>query len=716
MPWAPTGVPGLLISLDAKSLPEDYPEKLDGEGIPVWPDGSGVAGDAISALSGGANTSLDLTDPDRPAIELSGTSSGRFLLPVDIFDGLTGANGGEVFAIVKAAHPHTSRKGFWYLWDANFATNMPWDGRIYDAAFSANRNLDFDVPGDLNDAPHFINEYGKTGPKGIRWDGVEVASNASNVFSVNQSPVQPWIGASESYTTSTQQWGGFWYAFIAFDHVLTPAERDEVYRQLADRWLLSVALDNGSTYVGVAPPDPGAEPDIVVEISIVDDRGGPIVSHVPPAGAADMQFEILEGFYDPSRTLFLSEWLPVDSPIVLAAGTFAPGWRNLFRIRYRDDAEEPLGLSQAEELFPAWAHPPALPLPPRNTQAEFETPGVTFEGTSSTRRPDALSWSYRTAHTVGPRAFSDPSAGFLDRPWRIRYADDGNVYLRRANDAGDAWEAETLLFAPGVEIFEIDLAFDQNGRPIACAEVDGLAGPEVWLYWPNPTAGGALIFEKIADGRNPRLLLDDPEGTLADSDVLLFYMSDALDHLCYRVQRELYATEHLHPLTNVANYFLEDVALAQNFRLQIIGSVRDPATGNYALAVTESAPYALRPNAPIDVSDMVLSTEIVDVLIVFEADEPLDASSAVLSIEKPELVLIQSMGPESFDASSALLSTAIEDTVLKFTSGAAPEEGIDPSSAVLSSAVTEYVIDTIPLDDAEIDASSAVLSLTLAPV
>ena len=366
MPWAPTGVPGLIISLDAKSLPEDFPDFSNGEGVETWPDGTGVAGNAVPASLGGATTTLDLTDPDRPAIELSGTSSGRMILPTATFDGLSGVNGGEVFAIVKAAHTTASRKGFWFLWDANFGTNFPWDGRIYDAAFSTARNLDFVPPTPISDKPHLYNVYGKTGSKGIRWNGSVVASAATNTFLVNKSPVQSWLGSGEDPTVATARWGGWRYAFLAFDHVLTPAERDEVNRQLADRYLLTVTLDDGSHYVGETPPDEPDEPPIAVEISIVDDPGGPIVGHVPPGGAVGMQFEILEGFYDPSRTLALSEWLPVASPIVLAAGTFAPGWRNLFRIRYRDDAEAPLGLSQDEGFFPAWGHPPAIPLPPPN--------------------------------------------------------------------------------------------------------------------------------------------------------------------------------------------------------------------------------------------------------------------------------------------------------------------------------------------------------------
>jgi hypothetical protein len=194
------------------------------------------------------------------------------------------------------------------------------------------------------------------------------------------------------------------------------------------------------------------------------------------------------------------------------------------------------------------------------------------------------------------------------------------VYICRENDARNGWDPEVVLFDPGVPLVEVDMAFDQNGRPFACAEVAGEDGPEVWLYWYNSVLGD-FEFAKMADGRNPRLVLDDPVNT-DESDVLLYYISDVVNHLCYRVQRELYAIENLTPITRVSNYFLEDVALSRQFRLLILGSVRDPLYGTYGLAKLESAPYPFRFTEGIDHGHPFdVTADVMSVLIIHDEQE-----------------------------------------------------------------------------------------------
>jgi hypothetical protein len=233
---------------------------------------------------------------------------------------------------------------------------------------------------------------------------------------------------------------------------------------------------------------------------------------------------------------------------------------------------------------------------PRQRQADFATPGhQTGEALSLDRRPDALSWDYRTAFAPGPRAVGDAGAGLLSRAWRATADDEGAVRLARANDAGNAWEAETVLFAyAGAPIVELGMAFEQNGRPVVCAERPTGAGgaPEVWLYWFKPVQA-AFVFEPVAAGRTPRLLMDEPAAPY-DSDVLLFYVSDAADRVEVRQQRDGYGVGLATSVTGVAQLRLEGAAKARSGAVQLRYSVRDPDTGGYALRIAETPPYPVR--------------------------------------------------------------------------------------------------------------------------
>jgi hypothetical protein len=160
------------------------------------------------------------------------------------------------------------------------------------------------------------------------------------------------------------------------------------------------------------------------------------------------------------------------------------------------------------------------------------------------RRPDTFSANYLFAHAWGPVALSDFSKGLLNRPWRIR-ADNATktVYLARANDANDAWEAETVVFTwTGIDLIEMDACFDQQGRIFVCAErASGSGGAsEIWAYYFDSLLGQYTFVAKTA-GRTPKCVLDDVVDTTL-GDVLLFYVNPA-SGVCWRQQRDRYNTE-----------------------------------------------------------------------------------------------------------------------------------------------------------------------------
>lgn len=227
----------------------------------------------------------------------------------------------------------------------------------------------------------------------------------------------------------------------------------------------------------------------------------------------------------------------------------------------------------------------------RERHAQFDTPTATFTAASSNRRPDAIAFDYRTAFAYGPVANGDGTAGPTVHAWRAH--DTGtDVRLARETDARDAWMPDALLFAyTGSSIEELDLAFEQAGRPVVCAERAG----HVWLYWYNSLTAH-FEFTDFGPGRTPRVVLDNLHAMTA-SDVLLFYFSDVRGFLCYRAQRDRYAVEYVTPVLASADRFVEDVAVSTDNRVHCYYSERDPATGRYALHVLESTLYPL-PQTP----------------------------------------------------------------------------------------------------------------------
>lgn len=538
--WVPQGVPGLRICLDAKSLALNH-----GDPVTAWPDNSEVSGDATPSVA--ANSTLDLqNDAQRPAVRVVKPS--RFYLVDNTLAGLSGVNGAEVFGVLKSEFQTGRHGGPWYLWDSNYGSNYTWDGGFYDAAFTTIRDLSFN-PGTITDKPHIINEYGKTNLKAIRFDGVvKASSTAAATFTAKATGA--WIVSSKDYTNSIGQWQGWWYCFLVYDHVLTAAERDSVYRQIADRYLLTVTLDDGSTYVGVAGPT-----TVDAEMESVS------------ASAGEAEAEVVAG-----------------TP-ALEAEAAAEGILEV--------SAEPEILTRVEP----WEQCAPVPAPEqgevRLDYADFATSTARLDGTSITRRPDAISLDYRTAHCVGPVARGDTSRGLLDRIWRARLTETNDVMISRANEANTAWEAEEFLFNAGPdEVAEIDLAFDQNaGVTVSVERTLPNGSSEVWMYWYD-SAQQATVYESMGPGRTPRLILDDPQRVLVGgADLILFYLNDTLGRIEYRQQSDRFSVPAQAPMVTTADHYIEDVVRMQDRRVVVWMSVRDAVAGEYSMVGQATHPY-----------------------------------------------------------------------------------------------------------------------------
>lgn len=232
----------------------------------------------------------------------------------------------------------------------------------------------------------------------------------------------------------------------------------------------------------------------------------------------------------------------------------------------------------------------------REFQSDFEP--ATLDGTSTTRRPDAVSLDYLRAFSLGPVAVQDPTEGVFNYVWRMRVDNAaGEVYLARETDAGDGWKTEVLRFSfdPADPILEADLAWNQNADPVIVAEraTGSGGGPEVWIHFFDPVAG-ATTFTSFGEGRTPRTLLDNPRDP-PTSDVLVFYFNDTAGDLVYRKQADRYDTEYVTGLGASADRFVEEVMKRRDSRLEVAYAEHDSAAGTYSLASIVSAlyPYAM---------------------------------------------------------------------------------------------------------------------------
>lgn len=178
-------------------------------------------------------------------------------------------------------------------------------------------------------------------------------------------------------------------------------------------------------------------------------------------------------------------------------------------------------------------------------RSEFYAPDARIDdGVSLDRRPDAISFDYLTAFSLGPVQLGDFSAGPVDRAWKVRCSGT-SVFASRENDARDGFEDETLVFSfTGIGAIEIDAAFDQSAHILVCMEratgVDGSS--EIWIYYYDPFLAGYTLAN-FGRGRTPRAVLDDILDS-SNADILVFYLADTVG-LCWRQQRERYLVERV---------------------------------------------------------------------------------------------------------------------------------------------------------------------------
>jgi hypothetical protein len=177
--------------------------------------------------------------------------------------------------------------------------------------------------------------------------------------------------------------------------------------------------------------------------------------------------------------------------------------------------------------------------------------------------PDNLDVTPLLDYEEGGIGLSDPSQGLQVQPWTLTVRGTGintSVWLDAPN-------------TPAVQQFALSnitwarLAFDQNMHPVISYVYQNGCG----LWWYDPTIPGQTFLTLPATASFPCVTLDDkrPISTrLGTSDVVLCYINGT--NLCYRLQRDRYATEYVwmsNITSKVSNPFVNKIGMTFGYRL-----------------------------------------------------------------------------------------------------------------------------------------------------
>jgi hypothetical protein len=291
-----------------------------------------------------------------------------------------------------------------------------------------------------------------------------------------------------------------------------------------------------------------------------------------------------------------------------------------------------------------------------------------FESSSITLRPDAVSFDYKTAFTLGPNSIGAGSDGLFEKVWKFR-ADNTNVWY--SAETGGTWSPEQLLFSyTGEPIIELDGAFEQQGRPnVVVQRNTGVnSTPEVWLYWFDPFVNN-FVFQNFGSGRTPRISLDDWQEP-TNSDVLIFYVNDTANRIQYRVQRDRFNTIYNTPIVSSQNTYLEKVGFAVDYRYRVTYSERNTTLGTYELKQLATVGYPI-------------------ILPILPA-ESYFVTASILSMGVDEIVKSNTLyDPESYFVTASIISLAVQDIIQ--TSSLYDPESYFVTASILSMSVDEIV-------------------------
>lgn len=332
-----------------------------------------------------------------------------------------------------------------------------------------------------------------------------------------------------------------------------------------------------------------------------------------------------------------------------------------------------------------------------------------FIDSSRDRRPDAVTFDYLTVFSFGPVAMQDPSGGTLNSAWRARYV-DGSIRLARS--LGDSWEEEVELFEieDGLaEPVEIDLAFTFSGDPVVCLErpTGPAAASEIWIYYFDATIPGFLL-ENFGDGRNPRAVIDQPTNP-AEADVQVFYVSNVLNALVHRQQRDRYADEYF--IANAGeDTFLQEALIRKDKRIELVIAVRNEETGRYSLdsVLSELYPVGVQ-TEEVQISHLLTDVVLRVTLFLYTTEtEDINVSHTLL-IDLHNTLLLYSPLSEELDVFHSLL-VEMRNLLLLYD---ADSEDVNLSHSIVEVIVTPAILfESVP---EELDLTHSLTSVLMEP-
>lgn len=185
---------------------------------------------------------------------------------------------------------------------------------------------------------------------------------------------------------------------------------------------------------------------------------------------------------------------------------------------------------------------------PGNVASSFPVAGL-FQA------PDDQRTSPLIDQELGGIALNNPTQGLRVQTWTLSYQNNVDLVLR------PQFGPPTVVFSAS-EVSEVALAFDQNMRPIVAYRQYG----DLYLRWWDSLASAFTVTD-FGEGLSPRLALDDKrDSQRSNSDVIFGYIRDG--SLCYRQQRDRYATERVLRSGLDAATRIKSIGMTKNWRLQ----------------------------------------------------------------------------------------------------------------------------------------------------
>lgn len=169
----------------------------------------------------------------------------------------------------------------------------------------------------------------------------------------------------------------------------------------------------------------------------------------------------------------------------------------------------------------------------------------------------------KISYQWGPVQVQDPSQGLLVKVWTLR-AEGGAAILSAPGSPTET------VFTRSVDIDNVNLAFDQNGRPCVCFEEEGGGA---YLYWFDPVPNAPVFMPVPGGAVSPRITLDDARPfNGANSDVILGYIRDGI--VRYRQQRDRFTVEYTPPIgpggAPASASGLRHISMNSNLRLEFL--------------------------------------------------------------------------------------------------------------------------------------------------